>query len=68
MPRGEGVNGKSQNVSSGTLLVVEWLRLHTSNAGSVVSIPGWGTKIPRTAGRSQKKKFETLINGKTSHV
>ena len=31
---------------SGTSLVVQWSRLHASKAGSVGSIPGWGTKIP----------------------
>ena len=40
----------------GTSLVVQWLRLHTSTAGGVGSIPGWGTKIPHAMGRSQKKK------------
>jgi len=29
----------------GTSLVVQWLRLHASNAGGVGSIPGWGIKI-----------------------
>ena len=29
-----------------TSLVVWWLRLHTSNAGGMSSIPGQGTKIP----------------------
>ena len=32
-----------------TSLVVQWLRLHTSNAGSTGSIPGQGTKTPRAA-------------------
>ena len=27
-------------------LAVQWLRLHTSNAGAMGSIPGQGTKIP----------------------
>ena len=27
-------------------MAVQWLRLCTSNAGAVGSIPGWGTKIP----------------------
>ena len=31
---------------------VRWLRLCTSNAGSVGSNPGWGTKIPRAVGHS----------------
>ena len=33
-------------MQSGTSLVVQWLRLHTSNAGGLGSIPGVGTKIP----------------------
>ena len=37
---------------SGTLdtsLTVQWLRLHDSTEGGVVSLPGWGTKIPHAA-------------------
>ena len=33
--------------SIGTSLAVKWLRLHTSNAGDVRSIPSQETKIPR---------------------
>ena len=32
----------------GTCLVVQWLRLCTSTAGGMGSIPGQGTKIPHT--------------------
>ena len=32
--------------SSGTSLVVQWLRLHASNAGGSGLIPVWGIKIP----------------------
>ena len=35
--------------NSGTSLVVQWLRLRTSNAGDVGSISGQGTKIPHAA-------------------
>ena len=28
--------------------MVQWLRLHTSIAGSAGMIPSWGTKIPHT--------------------
>ena len=35
--------------------VVQWLRLHTSNAGYGGSIPGQGTKIPHAARCSQKQ-------------
>ena len=31
----------------GTSLVVQWLRLCSSNAGDVSLILGWGIKIPR---------------------
>ena len=31
--------------------MVQWLRLHASNAGGAGSIPGWGTKIPHAARR-----------------
>ena len=33
----------------GTLLVVQWLRLCTPNAGDTGFIPGQGTKIPHAA-------------------
>ena len=29
-----------------TSLVVQWLRLHTSNSGDLGLIQGWGTNIP----------------------
>ena len=31
-------------IVSKTSLVVQWLRLHAPNAGSLGSIPGWGTR------------------------
>ena len=40
----------------GTSLAVQWLRLHTPNAGGAGSIPGRGTKMPHAALRGQKKK------------
>ena len=39
-----------------TSLVVQWLRLKSSNAGYMGLIPGMGTKIPHAAGPGQKKK------------
>ena len=36
--------------------LVQWLRLRTSNAGGVGSIPGWGTKIPHAAWQKKKEK------------
>ena len=38
-----GVN----RLSSGTSLVVQWLRRCATTAGGMGSIPGWGTKFPR---------------------
>ena len=38
-----------QNTSNkGTSFVVQWLRLHASNAGGAGLIPGQGTMIPHT--------------------
>ena len=44
----------------GTSLVVQWLRLHASNAGGAGSLPGWGTKIPHAPqhGSAKKKRNE----------
>ena len=36
--------------------MVQWLRLHASNAGHTGSIPGEGTKIPHATKPEQKKK------------
>ena len=33
-----------QNWPSGAFLVIQWLRLHTPNAGGLDSIPGQGTR------------------------
>ena len=35
-----------KNMYSENFLVVQWLRLHASNAGGIGLIPVWGTKIP----------------------
>ena len=35
----------------GTSLVVQWLRICFPMAGNAGLIPGWGTKIPRAAGK-----------------
>ena len=42
----------------GTPLVVQWLRLHTPNAGGTGLIPGRATKILHATWRGQKKKKE----------
>ena len=39
-----------------TSLVVQWLRLHTPNAGGMNLIPGQKTKIPHAMHCNQKKK------------
>ena len=41
---------------TGTSLPVQWLRLCTSTAGGMSSIPGQGTKILHAAQRGQEKK------------
>ena len=41
---------------TGTSPVVQWLRLCTSNAGGVGSIPGRRTNIPHGVQHSQKKR------------
>ena len=45
----------------GTSLVVQWLRLHTSNAEGMGLIPGQGTKIPHATWCSQKKKKKSIV-------
>ena len=42
--------------NTGTSLAVQWLRLHTPNAGGTGLIPGWRTKIPHAAWCGLKKK------------
>ena len=39
-----------------TSLVVQWLRLHAPNAGSMGSMRGWGTKILYALQQGQKIK------------
>ena len=57
-PQEEAVERKElvQYPSSGTFLVVQWLRLRTSNAGDEGLIPGQGTEIPHAAPASSSKK------------
>ena len=52
--------------STGTSLVVQWLRLHESTAGGVGSIPGWGTKISHATQCGQKTKQNTKTNPKST--
>jgi len=44
----------------GTSLAVHWLRLHTSTAGGMGSIPGWGTKILHATRKTWPKKKRFL--------
>ena len=54
--------------SPGTSLVVQWLRLCASNAQSMCSIPGWGTKIPHVAQHGQKIKNNSKFKQKKEKV
>ena len=51
------LGGGGQKDMNGTSLVVQWLRLHASNAGGVGLIPGLGTKSPHAARCGQKVIF-----------
>ena len=53
-----GVMKSSKIDYGGTSLAVQWLRLHTSTAGGMGSIPVQGTKIPYVSWHSQKKKLQ----------
>ena len=57
-PSVQSCRGKraASKIQPGTSLVVQWLRLHASNAGGAGSIPGRGTKIPHTAWHGPKIK------------
>ena len=53
-------NMKYLNISLGTFLVVQWLRISAFSAGSAGSIPGWRTEIPYAARCSQKLNKKIL--------
>ena len=44
----------SKLTSRQTSLENQWLRICTSDAGGVGSIPGWGTKIPHSCSVAKK--------------
>ena len=46
----------------GTSVVVQWLRLHPSNAGGEGLIPCWGTKIPQATRLGQKIKNKKSVS------
>ena len=53
----------------GTSLAAQWLRLCTSTAGDMGSIPGGGTKIPHAAPHGQKtKQNKTRMAGAKSSL
>lgn len=45
-------------------LVVQWLRLWTSNVAGMSSIPGWGTKSSHAAQSSQEIKNNKIVKNK----
>ena len=45
-----------KNENYGTVLVVQWLRLHPSTAGGMDNIHGWGTKVLHAMWDSQNVK------------
>ena len=52
----ESVKTNEQGISP----VVQWLRLHASNAGGMGSIPGQGTKIPHIVWLGEKSKKKKI--------
>ena len=54
-------NFKTQMKELGTSSEVQWLRLHTSTARGVGSIPGWGTKIPGALWQKRRKNLKKEI-------
>ena len=46
----------------GGFLVVLWLGLCTATAGSVGSIPGWGTKIPQALVPTHHKRLNQKMS------
>ena len=51
-------------VLGGTSLAVQWLRLCTSTAGGMGSIPDRGTKIPYALWHGQKTNQKKEVSGK----
>ena len=62
--RGPDFSDKNRK-DPGTLLVVQWLRLHPSYAADAGSVPGWGARIPCAVWHGQKIKE---WQGSLSHV
>ena len=51
---------ESKYVTLGNSLALQWLRLRTSTAGGMGSIPGWGTKILHAAPCGQKNQNQNM--------
>ena len=54
--------GATKRAKVGTLLVFQWLKLHTPNAGGSDSIPGQGSSMPHSAAKKKKKSSSTQWN------
>ena len=52
-----------KQISWGTFLVVQWLRLYTPNTGGTSLIPDLGTKIPTATGCKKKPSRLVGIRG-----
>ena len=60
-----------EEFTTGTSLVVEWIRLHAPNAGSLSSITGEGTrfhiqqlKVVNAATKMQSSQIDNFLNKK----
>ena len=54
-----------KNVTTGTSLAIQWVRLHTSSAAGTFS-PCWGTKIPHAKQYGKKKNVTAIISSHTT--
>ena len=54
---GAGLETDFLKIHFEAFLVIQWLRVHTSHAGYMGSIPGQGTKTPHDTQWDQKKFF-----------
>ena len=52
---------RSLKITVGTFLALQWLRLHTPNAGGTGSTPGGGIRSHMPRGKMKKKKKEREI-------
>ena len=47
-------------LSVGTFLAVQWLRLHASDVGSEISTHGWGTRVTHAKRHGHISKLQAL--------